>query len=222
MCVHSGNEQTAKGWTSRYSLWMKLVQSPVYSNGNLQMLHTSVFSLLLYNGRQSCPTQLGCSPGNSPTHLFHNDAVFTRAVEAELLQNPSNLEEGEPVAAQRETQAASRYYGKALAGTKILKPFRWDSVIIQRKWDHRFQFSHPLIALKQISVQIPDLLVACSLLRSTVFPAIHLAPSATRKLSDQSFDCVVPRFNVQDNTFQVLSVVKVFQTPLRTVVVMHR
>lgn len=97
--VHSGNEQTAKGWASRYSLWMKLVQSPIYSNGNLQVLHTSVFSLLLYNGCQSCSTQLGSSPGNSPTHLFHNDAVFTRAVEAELLQNPSDLEEGEPVAA---------------------------------------------------------------------------------------------------------------------------
>lgn len=77
---------------------MKLVQSPIYSNSNLQVLRTSVFSLLLYNGCQSCPTELGSSPGNSPTHLFHNDAVITRAVEAKLLQNPSDLEEGEPVA----------------------------------------------------------------------------------------------------------------------------
>lgn len=88
-----------KGWVPRYSLRMELVQGPVYSNSNLQVLHTSVFSLLLYNSCQSRPTELGSSPGNSSTHFFHNDAVLTRAVQAKLLQNSTHLEEGEPVAA---------------------------------------------------------------------------------------------------------------------------
>lgn len=88
---------------------MELVQSPIYSNGGLQALHASVFSPLLYNSRQSCPTELGSSFWNSSTHLFHNDAVITRAVQAKLLQNSPDLEEGEPVAAQREAHAAVRH-----------------------------------------------------------------------------------------------------------------
>lgn len=113
VCFHSGNEQIAKGsgMVPRYSLRMELVQSPIHSNGDLQALHTLVFSLLLYNSSQSCPTELGSSFWNSSTHLFHNDAVFTCAVQAQLLQNSPDLEESEPVTAQKETQGIRKSFG---------------------------------------------------------------------------------------------------------------
>lgn len=119
----------------RYLLWMELVQSPIYSNGDLQVLHTSVFSLLLYNSCQSCPTELGSSFWNSSTHLFHNDAVIARAVQAKLLQNSPDLQEGKPVAAQRETQTAARHQGQLQQAHKQ-RSYSWEPAMIHRTWDH--------------------------------------------------------------------------------------
>lgn len=85
---------------------MELVQSPIYTDSDLQALHTLVLPLLLQNSGQPCPTEPGSPCGNHPTHLLDDDAVVTRAVQPQLLQDAPHLEEGQAVTAQGSTRSS--------------------------------------------------------------------------------------------------------------------
>lgn len=85
----------------RHSLRVQLVQGAVHAHSDLQVLEPLVFPPLLHDGSHACATELGRPAGHSATHLLHHDAVLARAVQAELLQDPPHLEEGQPIAAGR-------------------------------------------------------------------------------------------------------------------------
>lgn len=82
----------------RHSLRVQLVQGAVHAHSDLQVLKPLVFPPFLHDGSHAGATELGRPTGHSSTHLLHHDAVLTRAVQAELLQDPPHLEEGQPVA----------------------------------------------------------------------------------------------------------------------------
>lgn len=82
---------------------MELVQSPIYTDSDLQALHTLVLPLLLQYSSQPCPTEPGSPCGDHPTHLLDDDAVLTGAVQPQLLQDAPHLEQGQAVTAQGST-----------------------------------------------------------------------------------------------------------------------
>lgn len=83
---------------------MQLVQGAVHAHGDPQALEPLVFPPFLYNGGQASATELGRPPGHSSAHLLHHNAVLTRAVQAELLQDPPDLEEGQPITAGKHSR----------------------------------------------------------------------------------------------------------------------
>lgn len=97
---------------------MQLVQGAVHTHGDPQVLQPLVFSPFFHDGGQACTAELGRPAGHGPAHFLHHDAVFTRAVQAQLLQDPPDLEEGQPVAVgkQRMSVPVSQGSGTRAAG----------------------------------------------------------------------------------------------------------
>lgn len=89
------------------SLWVQLVQRAIHAHGDLEVLEALVFSPLLHDGSQAGTTHLGSSPRHSPAHLLHHDTVFTRAVQPQLLQDPPDLQEGQPVTVDKQGRASA-------------------------------------------------------------------------------------------------------------------
>ena len=87
-----------------HSLRVQLIQGAVHTHSDPHVLKSLVFSPLLHDGSQASTIKLGRPPGHSAAHLLHHDAVLTRAVQAELLQDPPDLEEGQPVAASKQSR----------------------------------------------------------------------------------------------------------------------
>lgn len=83
---------------------MQLVQGAIHTHGDLQVLKPLVFPPLLHDGGQASTVELGRPPGHSSAHLLHHDAVLTRAVQAKLLQDLPDLEEGQPIAAGKQSR----------------------------------------------------------------------------------------------------------------------
>lgn len=102
--VHPVAPAPSQPCLSGHSLWMQLVQGTVHTHSDPQVLKPLVFSPLLHNGSQTSATELGCPPGHGSAHLLHHDAVLTCAVQAELLQDPPDLEKGQPIAAGRKNR----------------------------------------------------------------------------------------------------------------------
>lgn len=86
----------------RHSLRVKLVKSSVHTHSDLEVLQPLVFSSLLHDGCQACAAELGSPPRHGPTHLLHHNAVFARAVQAQLLQDLPDLQEGQPVTVDKQ------------------------------------------------------------------------------------------------------------------------
>lgn len=86
------------------SLWVQLVQSAIHAHGDLEVLQALVFPPLLHDGSHAGAAHLGSPPRHSPAHLLHHYTVFTRAVQAQLLQDPPDLQEGQPVTADKQAR----------------------------------------------------------------------------------------------------------------------
>lgn len=86
------------------SLWVQLVQSAIHAHGDLEVLQALVFPPLLHDGSHAGAAHLGSPPRHGPAHLLHHYAVFTRAVQAQLLQDPPDLQEGQPVTADKQAR----------------------------------------------------------------------------------------------------------------------
>lgn len=103
-CQHNRAPPPASG----HSLRVQLVQGAIHTHGNLQVLKSLVLSPFFHDGSQARTTELGSPPGHSSTHLLHHDAVLTCAVQAQLLQDPPDLEEGQPVTVGEQGQMLAR------------------------------------------------------------------------------------------------------------------
>lgn len=86
----------------RHSLRVQLVESSVHTHSDLEVLQPLVFSSLLHDGSQACAAELGSPPRHGPTHLLHHNTVFARAVQAQLLQDLPDLQEGQPVTVDKQ------------------------------------------------------------------------------------------------------------------------
>lgn len=84
---------------SGHSLWVQLVQGAVYTHGDPQVFQPLVFPPFLHDSSHASTTELGCTTGHNSTHLLDYDAVLTCAVQAQLLQDPPHLKEGQAVTA---------------------------------------------------------------------------------------------------------------------------
>lgn len=89
-----------------HSLRVQLVQRAIHSHGDLQVLQPLVFPPLLHDSSQAGAAELGCPPGHSSAHLLHHNAVLTCAVQAELLQDPPDLEEGQSITVGKQSRTS--------------------------------------------------------------------------------------------------------------------
>lgn len=89
-----------------HSLRVQLVQRAIHSHGDLQVLQPLVFPPLLHDSSQASAAELGRPPGHSSAHLLHHNAVLTCAVQAELLQDPPDLEEGQPITVGKQSRTS--------------------------------------------------------------------------------------------------------------------
>lgn len=112
-----------------HSLRVQLVQGAIHAHGDPQALEPLVFPPFLYNGGQASATELGRPPGHSSAHLLHHDAVLTRAVQAELLQDPPDLEEGQPITAGKHSRmSGSASWGPGTRSAWLKAPSSLDAL----------------------------------------------------------------------------------------------
>lgn len=83
---------------------MQLVQGAVHAHSDLEVLEALVFSPFLHDGSHAGAAHLGSPPRHSPAHLLHHNAVFAGAVQAQLLQDPPDLQEGQPVTVDKQAR----------------------------------------------------------------------------------------------------------------------
>ena len=86
---------------------MQLVQCAIHAHGALEAPEPLVVSPLLHDGSHAGTTNLGGPPRHSPTHLLHHNTVFARAVQAQLLQDPPDLQEGQPVTVDKQARISA-------------------------------------------------------------------------------------------------------------------
>lgn len=72
-------------------LWVELIERPVHSYGDLEVVQFPVFADLIDDGGHPGATDLSGPMGHGATHLLHDDTVVAGAVQTQLLQDGSDL-----------------------------------------------------------------------------------------------------------------------------------
>lgn len=81
-----------------HSLRVQLVERPVHTNSDFEEVQATVLTDLVHHSGHASATELGCTPCHHRAHLLHNDAVVTRGLQAQVLQDGAHLEQGQAVA----------------------------------------------------------------------------------------------------------------------------
>lgn len=84
----------------RHSLRMELVEGPIHAHCHFEGVQPTVFSYFVHHGSHACTTELGCPPCHYSAHLFDNDAVVTGALEPQVVQDGTDLQQGQAVTAE--------------------------------------------------------------------------------------------------------------------------
>lgn len=82
------------------SLWVQLVERPIHADGDLEEVQPAVLPDLVHHGCHAGPAELSSPPGHHRAHLLHDDAVVARALQAEMLEDGADLEQGQAVAGE--------------------------------------------------------------------------------------------------------------------------
>lgn len=85
----------------KHSLRMQLVQSPVHAHCYFESLQPTVFSDFVHHGSHACSTELSRPPGHHSAHLLDNDAIITGALEPQVVQDGTDLQQGQAVTGGR-------------------------------------------------------------------------------------------------------------------------
>lgn len=85
------------GWRCGHSLRVELVEGSVHTHCHFQSVQPTVFSYFVHHGGHACATELGCPPRHDGAHLLDDDAVVTGALEPQVVQDSSDLEQGQAV-----------------------------------------------------------------------------------------------------------------------------
>lgn len=75
-------------------LWVKFVEGPIHANCNLKEVQPTVLPDFVHHSCHPRPTKLGSAPGNHCTYFLHDNAVITRALQAKVLEDGTDLEQG--------------------------------------------------------------------------------------------------------------------------------
>lgn len=90
------------------SLWMQLVERAVHPHGHVQVVQAAVLADLVHHGGHAGAADLGGAARHGAAHLLHDDGVVARAVETQLLQDGPDLEQGQAVTGDTDTQRERR------------------------------------------------------------------------------------------------------------------
>lgn len=80
-----------------HSLRMELVEGSVHTHCHFQSVQPTVFSYFVHHGGHACTTELGSPPRHDGAHLLDDDAVVTGALEPQVVQDGSDLQQGQAV-----------------------------------------------------------------------------------------------------------------------------
>lgn len=90
------------------SLRVQLVEGPIHTDRDLEEVQPAVLPDLVHHSCHASPAELSCPPGHHRAHLLHDDAVVARGLQAEVLEDGADLEQGQAVAGG-DTRARQRY-----------------------------------------------------------------------------------------------------------------
>lgn len=100
---------------SQLLLWVQLVECAIHAHCNIQVVQSSVLTDLVHHCSHSSSAQLSCSAGHCAAHLLDDNTVITGAVEPQLLQDRSDLQQGQTIA----VVGGGRVRGQPTAGESL-------------------------------------------------------------------------------------------------------
>ncbi|PWA30689.1 hypothetical protein CCH79_00009278, partial [Gambusia affinis] len=107
-------------------LHLDLVERAVHTHGDVQVVQSSVLTDLVHHGGHSGSADLSGAAGHRSTHLLNDNTVVTGAVESQLLQNRSDLQQCQTIAVEERRESEERGRG---------------SEVKQQRWSHRIRLS---------------------------------------------------------------------------------
>lgn len=104
---------------SQLLLWVQLVECAIHTHCNIQVVQSSVLTDLVHHCSHSSSAQLSCSAGHCAAHLLDDNTVITGAVEPQLLQDRSDLQQGQTIAVERGGRGESQRSGESLDTSQL-------------------------------------------------------------------------------------------------------
>lgn len=81
----------------RHSLRMQLVEGSIHAHCHFERVQPTIFSYFVHHSSHACAAELGCPPRHHSAHLLDNDAVVTSALKPQVVQDRSDLQQGQAV-----------------------------------------------------------------------------------------------------------------------------